>query len=110
MRLHILAVAFHALASLLPSLNSVFAKSAKVAIGASPSFRWPSFSRPYSRLVGVRASEWSKYFEECMVDSAEAHELEEEIGSVEASVGDLVGSEEAGVMVKKTWDFSGRHL
>jgi len=40
-----------------------------------------------------------------MVGSAEAHELEEEIGSVDASVGDLVGSEEAGVMARITWDF-----
>lgn len=65
----------------------------------------PLLDHIYSRLVGVRACEWSKYFEECMVGSVVAHELEEEIGSVDASVGDLVGSEEARIMARKTWDF-----
>lgn len=49
--------------------------------------RWASFSGPYSHLVGVRASEWSKYFEECMMVSAKA---EEELANIEAYVGDLV--------------------
>jgi hypothetical protein len=40
-----------------------------------------------------------------MVAVAEAQELEEDLGSVEASVGDLVGVAEAEVMAGKTWDF-----
>lgn len=49
----------------------------------------------------------SKHFEECMLASAEAREIEEELFSVEASVGDLIGAEEVEDMVRsgKTWDF-----
>ena len=40
-----------------------------------------------------------------MVASAEAQELVEDLASVEASIGDLIGAEEAGLMARKTWDF-----
>ena len=40
-----------------------------------------------------------------MLASAEARELEEILSGVEASVGDLIGGEEAEDMAKKTWDF-----
>jgi hypothetical protein len=44
-------------------------------------------------------------YEECMVASVVAQELEEDLASVNASIGDLVGSSEADVMAGKTWDF-----
>jgi hypothetical protein len=37
--------------------------------------------------------------------SAEARDLEEDLAGVEASVGDLIGAEETGLMAGKTWDF-----
>jgi hypothetical protein len=40
-----------------------------------------------------------------MVASVVAQELEEDLASVNASIGDLVGSSEADVMAGKTWDF-----
>ena len=40
-----------------------------------------------------------------MVASAEAQELVEDLASVEASVGDLIEAEEAGLMAGKMWDF-----
>lgn len=40
-----------------------------------------------------------------MVASAEAQDIEEDIISVEASVGDLVSAEEVGNMAPKTWEF-----
>ena len=40
-----------------------------------------------------------------MVAIAEAQELEVDLASVQASLGDLVGAEEAEVMASKTWDF-----
>jgi hypothetical protein len=40
-----------------------------------------------------------------MVASVEAQGLEEDLASVEASVGDLIEAEEAGLMAGKTWDF-----
>ena len=40
-----------------------------------------------------------------MVVSAMAQELVEDLASVEASIGDLIGVEEAGLMARKTWDF-----
>lgn len=69
--------------------------------------RWASFSGPYSHLVGVRASGWSKHFEECILAAVVAQEIEEDLIGVEASVGDLVGAEEFGEMAgaNKTWDF-----
>lgn len=69
--------------------------------------RWASFSGPYSHLVGVRASGWSKHFEECKLAAVEAQEIKENLIGVEASVGDLVGAEEFGEMAgaKKTCDF-----
>ena len=42
------------------------------------------------------------HFEECMVAIAEAQELEEDLAGVDASLGDLVGAEEAKVMASKT--------
>lgn len=46
-------------------------------------------------------------FEECMLASAEAVELEEDLAGVEATVGDLITAEEVGDMAGagKTWDF-----
>ena len=40
-----------------------------------------------------------------MVVSEKAQELVEDLASIEASVGDLIGVEEAGLMARKTWDF-----
>jgi hypothetical protein len=37
--------------------------------------------------------------------SAEARDLEEDLASVDASIGDLTGGSEAGAMAGKTWDF-----
>jgi hypothetical protein len=45
-----------------------------------------------------------------MLASAEAREIEEELIGVEASVGDLIGSEEAEDMAGKTWDFGSLHM
>jgi hypothetical protein len=51
------------------------------------------------------ASGWSAWFEECMVASAAAQDLEEDLASIVASIGDLIGVKEAGLMARKTWDF-----
>ena len=40
-----------------------------------------------------------------MVASAKARELEEDLASIEASIGDLIRAEDAGLMARKTWDF-----
>jgi hypothetical protein len=40
-----------------------------------------------------------------MLTSAEARDLEEDLASVDASIGDLTGGSEAGAMARKTWDF-----
>jgi hypothetical protein len=40
-----------------------------------------------------------------MVDITVAQELEEDVASVEASIGDLVGAEEFVVMAGLTWEF-----
>ena len=73
-----------------------------MASAVSPPPRWVTISSPYSRLLGVRASGWAMCFEECMVAIAEAQELEEDLAGVEASIGDLVGAEEAEAMAGKT--------
>jgi hypothetical protein len=61
----------------------------------------------YSRPLGIRASGWSQRFEECILASAEAIELEEDLASVVASVGDLISVEEVEDMAgaDKTLDF-----
>lgn len=48
---------------------------------------WPSFSGPYSSLLGVRSEGWLQLYEECMSVSAEAQDYLE---GIEASVGDLI--------------------
>jgi hypothetical protein len=58
---------------------------------------------PYRHLLGVRASGWLARFEEWMLTSAEAHDLEEDLASVDASIGNLTGG--SGAMAGKTWDF-----
>ena len=68
----------------------------------SPPLRRATFFGPYHRLLGVRASGWFAHFEECMIASAEAQELEEVLAGVEASIGDLIGAEEAEAMAGKT--------
>lgn len=69
--------------------------------------RWASLYDPYSLLLSVRASGSSERFEECMRDIAEALELEEDLASVEASIGDLIIAEEVDNMAGagRTWDF-----
>ena len=68
----------------------------------------PAFFGPYRHLLGVRAGGWSACFEECMVASASALEfeklVEEDLGSVSASVGDLIATD-PGDMAIKSWDF-----
>lgn len=51
----------------------------------------------------MRASEWDKHFEDCMMVSAKA---QEDLANVEASIGDLVpkGGEKKSTM-RKTWEF-----
>lgn len=71
----------------------------------SPNFHWPSFSRPYSRLLGIRVDEWSKRFEERMMVATKAHE---DLANIEASVGDLVPLKAKKKTMKKTWEF-GHH-
>ena len=57
-------------------------------------------------LQSVLPSSWRysecAHFEECMIASAEAQELEEVLARVEASVHDLIGAEEAKAMARKT--------
>ena len=56
---------------------------------------WATFFGPYRSLLGVRASGWSARFEECMIASAEALRLEEDLSRVETFVADLITAEEA---------------
>jgi hypothetical protein len=58
-----------------------------VASPSSAYFHWPSFSGPYSRLLGVRAVEWLGRFDAFMLASVEA---QENLDGVEASIGDLI--------------------
>jgi hypothetical protein len=60
----------------------------------NPPPRRAPFFGPYRCLLGVRASGWSARFEKCMVASAEALGLEEDLFGVEASVADLITVEE----------------
>ena len=78
-----------------------------MATPVSPPPCWTSFFGPYQRLLSVRSSGWSTWFEECIIASAEALGLEEDFSGVEASVVDLFTAEEAGDMANtsKTWDF-----
>jgi hypothetical protein len=66
-----------------------------------------SFFGLYYRLLGVRVSRWSARFEECLVASSEAQDFAEDLGSVEASVPDLIIVEEAEDLAgsSRTWDF-----
>jgi hypothetical protein len=57
---------------------------------------------PYRHILGVRAIEWSTRFEECMLVSALAQDMEEDLASVEASVGDLVGASKGEGVAGKT--------
>ena len=70
--------------------------------------RGPTFFGPYRHLLGVRAGGWSAHFEECMVASASALEfeklVEEDLGSVSASVGDLITADSRDMAIK-SWDF-----
>ena len=77
-----------------------------MATPASPPRR-ASFFGLYRRLLSVRSSGWSARFDVCMIVSAEALGLEEDISGVEASVADLITAEEAGDMAgsSRTWDF-----
>jgi hypothetical protein len=69
-----------------------------VASPSSAYFHWPSFSGPYSRLLGVRAVRWLGRFEGFMLASVEA---QENLDGIEASVGDLIPiSFEAALMTK----------
>ena len=81
------------------------------AVAFLPTFartRRPAFFGPYRHLLGVRAVGWGARFEECMLASASALEferlLEEDLGSVSASVGDLIAAD-SGDMAIKSWDF-----
>ena len=73
----------------------------------SPFRRWATFFGPYHRLLGIRAGGRYVRFEECMIVSAEVLELEEDLSGVEASVVDLITTEEVGDMVgpSRTWDY-----
>lgn len=64
-----------------------------------------SFYGPYLELLGVRAGGWISRFEDCMLASAEARDLEESLFDIEASISDLVGASEGGGMEGKTLDF-----
>ena len=55
--------------------------------------RQATFFGPYRHLLGIRASGWSTRFEECMVARAKAYELVEDLASIEASIGDVIGLE-----------------
>jgi hypothetical protein len=80
----------------------VFLVLLEVSSTVSPPLYQATIFGPYSHLLSIRASGWSTRFEECMIASAEAQGLEEDLASIEASVGDLVGAEEAEVMAGKT--------
>ena len=68
----------------------------------------PAFFGPYLHLLGVRADGWGARFEECMLASASALDfenlLEEDLGSVSASVGDLIAADSRDMAIK-SWDF-----
>jgi hypothetical protein len=64
--------------------------------------RRATFFGPYHHLLGIRASGWFAWLEECMVAIVEKQELEEDFASIDASIGDLVGGSEAKVMAGKT--------
>ena len=78
-----------------------------MATPVSPPPLRASFFWPYRRLLGVRSSGWFARFEKCMIVSAEALGLEEDLSGVEASVVDLITVGEAGDMAgsSRTWDF-----
>ena len=50
-----------------------------MATPVSPHPRWTSFFGPYLRLLSVRSSGWSMWFEECMFVSVEALGLKEDL-------------------------------
>ena len=69
--------------------------------------RQATFFGLHHHLLGIRASRWCAWFEECTVASAKAQELTEDLGSVEAFVVDLITAEEVEDMAgpRRTWDF-----
>ena len=77
-------------------------------LSASAQTRRPAFFGPYRHLLGVRAIGWGARFEECMLASASALEfeklVEEDLGSVSASVGDLIAADSRDMAIK-SWDF-----
>jgi len=77
-------------------------------LSASAQTRRPAFFGPYRHLLNVRAVGWGARFEECMLASASALEfeklVEEDLGSVSTSIGDLVAVD-SGDMAIKSWDF-----
>ena len=73
-----------------------------MASPVSPPTHRATFFGPYHHLLSVRVSGRPAHFEECMIASAEAQELEEVLAGVEASVHDLIGAEEAEAMARKT--------
>ena len=83
------------------------ARALEVASPSSPPPRWATFFGPYRHLVGVRAIGWSACFEERMVASVEAQDLEEHLVGVEAFVADLITAKEVEDMASasRTWDF-----
>ena len=77
----------------------------EVTSPTSSDLRWPSFSGPYSHLLGVRSEGWSKRYEECMSTSTEA---QDDLENIEASIGDLIhvsSVKKAKVQMAKSWDF-----
>ena len=76
-----------------------------MALPLSFDVRCPTFSGPYSRLLGVRSEGWSKRYGECMSTSTEA---QDDLENIEASVGDLIhvsSVKKAKVQMAKSWDF-----
>ena len=53
-----------------------------MAMPVSPPPCRASFFGPYRRLLDVRSSGWSTWFEECMIVSVEALGLEENLSGV----------------------------
>jgi hypothetical protein len=93
------------------TLSFAWCLSATLALAvASSSSRPPrcaTFFGPYHHLLGVRESGWLARFEEWMLTSVAARDLEEDLASMDASIGDLTRG--SGAMAGKTWDF-GRSL
>ena len=58
-----------------------------MALPLSFDVRCPTFSGPYSRLLGVRSEGWSIRYEECMSASTEA---QNDLENIEASIADLI--------------------